>query len=229
MADEGVQRYLDGIESQHKTREKFMSHLSSILEKIDAATTVAASVPKEYHVHDAVGKQLDTTALYVGSDRRFPPVAIPGLDPLMSDTVFRQVVLARIIQNQWDGTEKNFREIWDATIGSELDAVYTDNQDMTISVDIAGSVEPIMVELILAGYIIPKPLGVGMNVSITEKVIADAEAAFHPPAFAATPAYNYGRISLHYPHNSEQQSSDTVMFGGAFYSNYGRITFPVCQ
>lgn len=254
MADEGVQRYLDGIESQHKTKPKYMTHLEKILEKIDAATIAAAGIPKAYHVHDAAGKQLDTTARYVGADRRFPPVAIPGIDPLLPDSIFRKVVLARIVQNQWDGTEEGFSEIWDATMGAELDAVYTDNQDMTISVDITGYTEPIMVELILAGYIVPKPLGVGINVNITEDVIADAEASFHP-TFAGLVACNSGRQALPCPYEapaedatqvlagcraafsgariglplyqSEQQSTDTVRVGAAFYANHARIAFPV--
>ena len=44
MSEPDVQRYLDGIESQHQ-RPRFMSTLRMILEKIDDATMVAKDMP----------------------------------------------------------------------------------------------------------------------------------------------------------------------------------------
>lgn len=219
MAD--IQRYLDGIESQHKTKEKFMSHLARILDMIDAGTSCAADMPRKFYIHEAVGKQLDTLALYIGGDRRFPPVSIPGIPPLLTDDVFRKVLLAKIIQNRWDGTEATFQEIWENTFRDEINATYFDNQDMTVTVDVYGHIEPIMVELVLAGYIIPVPMGVGLNTHITEKVIADAEAAF--PASLGMKFYsNFARIGLHYPRDPVEASAE-VMQGANFFANFARI------
>lgn len=43
-----------------------------------------------------------------------------------------------------------------------LRAVYHDNQDMTITVDLIGDYQPLDVELVLRGFIVPKPMGVTM-------------------------------------------------------------------
>ena len=251
MAEQDIQEYLDGIESQHKTAANYMSHLSKVLEYIDAAHMVAKDMPRDFYVHEAVGKQLDIVALNIGADRRFPPVSIPGLSPTLSDDVFRKVLLAKIIQNQWDGTEEHFQEIWDATMAGEMDAVYHDNQDMSMDVDISGYTEPVMVELILAGYIVPKPLGVKMKVTIRQETVADANANF-PASAGASLCGNQARIGIFYPmqqlsevetemkagccmpescakigipinFQSEQQDTDTVLYGASLPCNYARI------
>ncbi len=166
MAEPDIQRYLDDIGSQHQPQGRFMTHLTKILEKVDAAHGLAKEMPKYFFVKEAKGDQLDVVAKLVGSDRRFPPVPIPGYPPLLPDDIFRLVVLAKIAQNQWDGTNASYKKLWDDTLGDWMDATFVDNQDMTMNVNITGTVEPIMTELILAGYIIPKPMGVGMNVEI---------------------------------------------------------------
>ena len=191
MAEKDIQRYIDGIESQHKTRPKYIAHLSAMLEKVDAAHGAAKDMPAAFYVLQASGEQLDVIGINVGVDRRFPLVSIPGLPGKLSDSVYRKVILAKIVQNQWDGTEETFREIWDNTVGADgLDAYYQDNQDMTMDVMISGTMEPIMTELILAGYIFPKPLGVKVNVSVASTV--------EPPPihYGAAPVMNYARIKI---------------------------------
>lgn len=177
MAETDIQRYLDRVESQHKTKPRFMAHLTTLLKMLDGGHRAAKDIPSAFHVQEAIGNQLDVNGELVGVDRRFPPVSIPGLPALLSDETFRQVILSKIIRNQWDGTESAFHEIWDATLASQMDARYYDNQDMTVSVDIVGQIEPVMVELILAGYIIPKPMGVGMNVNIIVEAAAKSSLA----------------------------------------------------
>lgn len=228
MAEPDIQRYLDGIESQHKTKEKFMTHLTGVLEMIDAAHICSKDMPRAFYIHNAVGKQLDTVARYIGGDRRFPPVAIPGIPPLLTDDVFRKVLLAKIVQNQWDGTEETFREIWENTFRDEIDANYYDNQDMTMDVNVYGYTEPIMVELILAGYIIPKPNGVGLNVNIAERVVADENASFKP-TFATRHAVNSAKIGLHYPFEPAVESREELRAGSRAYANSGRIKLRLFQ
>ena len=91
----------------------------------------------------------------------------------LDDDTFRKVLLARIVQNGWDGTNERFKEMWDATVGGELDAVYRDNQDMSMDIHITGYTEPTMIEMILRGYIVPKPGGVGLNVELTDDTIIE--------------------------------------------------------
>lgn len=95
----------------------------------------------------------------------------------MNDDLFRYVLLAKIVQNSWDGTNENFKEIWDATMSGKMEASYYDNQDMSMDVKIAGPTEPLMVELLLHGYIVPKPLGVRMNINAIIEMVEDMSRA----------------------------------------------------
>ena len=173
MPEADIQRYLDGIESQHSTKPKYMAHVEALLKKIDATTGIVKDMPLTFYVHSAVGAQLDVLGEIVGVDRRFPPGSIPGLPALLDDSTFRNVILARIVQNQWDGSYQRYKEIWDATVGGVLDATYRDNQDMTMDIHITGYTEPTMIEMILRGYIIPKPMGVGLNVALSDEVVIE--------------------------------------------------------
>lgn len=220
MAEKDIQRYLDRIESQHKMKPRFMSHLTALLEMVDGAHRVAKDIPAAYDAHNAVGVQLDVVGKLVGVDRRFPPVAIPGLPSLLSDNAFRQVMLARIIQNHWDGTESTFQEIWDATMASQLKARYYDNQDMTISVEVIGQIEPVMVELILAGYIIPKPMGVGMNVNIIVEVRDESSRA------GAVATLDDARLSCPMDYWPDRATDDVAQAGASMCANSG---FAVCS
>ena len=163
--------YLDNVESQHRTKERFIATLSAILTMIDHGTETAEEMPLDFYVQNAIGAQLDVLGEIIGADRRFPPVTIPGYPEMLNDDLFRYVLLAKIIQNSWDGTNESFRDIWDATMSGKIDASYYDNQDMSMDVRVTSPIEPLMVELLLHGYIIPKPLGVRMNIN----AILDAE------------------------------------------------------
>lgn len=171
MAD--IQRYLDRVESQHRTKPRFMATLEAVLTPVDDVCTVIKDMPRLFHVKEAVGAQLDIDGGIVGVDRRFPPIQIPGLPATLDDETFRKILLSRIVQNQWDGTNETFISIWKDAVGDYLDASYYDNQDMSMDVHITGQTEPALIEMILRGYIIPKPMGVGVNVKLTDGVYAD--------------------------------------------------------
>lgn len=195
-----IQRYLDGIESQHKTKPRYTATLTNILEKVDDAHGTMRMMPIAFYVHKAVGVQLDVIAELVGCNRKFPPVPIPGMEPTLNDDAFRTVILSKIIQNQWDGTNEGFHEIWQQTMQGVMDAKYTDNQDMSVSVDIRGWLQPVITELLLFGYIVPKPAGVQLNVTVTSETDADANiGAKMLGAYAATRAS--------YPYLAEKNTS----------------------
>lgn len=182
MADPDIKRYLKGIGSQHQPMPRFMAHLTRILEKLDAAHGIAKDLPQKFHVMTAEGKQLDAIAVSVGVDRKSIPAGIFDGTELDDDT-FRKIILAKIAQNQWDGTFETFRDLWDATLGSWLDAEFTDNQDMTVSVGISGSLSPLMSSLVLGGYIIPKPMGVELFITYNSDIIVSADTDYLPVVF----------------------------------------------
>ena len=182
MADPDIKRYLRGIGSQHQTQPRFMAHLSRILEKIDAVHGIAKDMPEKFYVMTAEGDQLDAIAVSVGTDRRSLPSGVFGGSDLDDDS-FRKIILAKIAQNQWDGTFETFRDLWAATLGSWLDAEFTDNQDMTVSVDISGSLSPMMSSLVLGGYIIPKHMGVELFITYNSNIIVSADTDYLPVVF----------------------------------------------
>lgn len=246
MQEPDIQRYLDSIGS-HNVKPRFMATLQAILEKIDAGTMVAKDIPLEFYVQSAKGQQLDLLGQIVGADRRFPPVTVPGYPETLPDDLFRMVILAKIVQNQWDGTGDGFREIWESTLDSIMDATYYDNQDMTMDAAIEGELEPLMVEMILHGYILPKPMGVRMNVGVTSKTkekstwaqclatldylrckagidyMSDkntSDGAFADTVCAA--AYGYALAPI--PRSNEQPDPITGYSGAVGIANYARIT-----
>lgn len=177
MAEKDIQRYLDGIESQHKTKPRYMACVTALLEKVDPAHAAAKDMPAAFSVYDGVGAQLDVVGEIVGVDRKFPPVNIPGMPVYLDDDSYRQVILSKIIQNQWDGTYGQFKEMAAATLAKTLNARYRDNQNMTMGVSIEGQLSPIMVELLVRGYILPKPMGVGMEINVIDGTTEDSSWA----------------------------------------------------
>lgn len=208
-----IQRYLDGIESQHKTKPRFMATLSALLEKVDDVHATMRLMPLAFYVHKAVGAQLDVVAELVGCNRNFPPVPIPGVSPILDDDAFRTVILSKIIQNQWDGTNEGFQEIWQQTMQGVIDAKYTDNQDMSVSVDVRGQLQPVITELLLFGYIVPKPAGVQLNVTVTSETEADANASF-PASAGAKMLGAYASTRAAYPYLAKKNTGLEFLAGG---------------
>lgn len=250
MAD--IQRYLDKVESQHRTKPRFMAHLEALLTPIDDVCTVIKDMPRQFHVKDAVGAQLDVDGGIVGVDRRFPPIQIPGLPPALDDETFRKILLSRVVQNQWDGTNETFISIWKDAVGDYLDASYYDNQDMSMDVHITGQTEPALIEMILRGYIIPKPMGVGVNVELTDGVYADGGDPIKGGAVVSLDdlyagirnhidtssedeeilssgsavAYNSADIGIRNYLDTSSEAEDSINQGCRAYANQARISIP---
>ncbi|MBR2226759.1 MAG: DUF2612 domain-containing protein [Bacteroidales bacterium] len=252
MADVDIQRYLDDIESQHASKPKYMAHVTALLEKVDDVTRVVKDMPQAFYVREAVGAQLDVDGGMVGVDRRFPPVSIPGMPALLDDDTFRKVILARIVQNGWDGTNERFKEMWDATVGGELDATYRDNQDMTMDIHITGYTEPTMIEMILRGFIVPKPGGVGLNVELTDDTILeggvlnadtdiysdsakvgvnnhlDTETEATPPMYAGSrPSSSSSKMGVHCHIDVDTEALESMLTGCCASASSARILIPL--
>ncbi len=167
MADsKDIQRYLDRTESQHIIKPKYIAAVTALLEKLDAAHGIAKNIPGYFDVATAVGEQLDVIGEIVGVRRKAIPLYVPNVTDVPEDDLYRTIILTRIIQNSWDGTNEGFYEIWDEYARSLFDISYLDNQDMSIDVTIHGEVDNAIADLIAYGYIIPKPMGIKVNTSI---------------------------------------------------------------
>ena len=166
-----IERYLDNITSQHKVRPRFMAELTKILEKIDPVHEIAFRIPELFSIDKAEGKQLNVVAELANISRAIPTDQLPA-GTVITDEQYRQLVRIKTASNNWDGTNIGLREIWNESLGKWYSAVYDDNQDMTISVSINGDIDPVIKTLMTSGMILPKPVGVSMQVSANEEAAA---------------------------------------------------------
>ena len=83
--------------------------------------------------------------------------------PLITDSVFRTMIKARIVQNVWKGNVLELYDMWKNLFPENLGIQIQDLQDMSYNIVLVGQYTGLMRELIMHGYIIPKPEGVRIN------------------------------------------------------------------
>lgn len=84
-------------------------------------------------------------------------------DSMITDSVFRTMIKARIVQNVWKGNVLDLYEMWANLFPENLGIQIQDLQDMSYNIVLVGQYTDLMRELIMHGYIIPKPEGVRIN------------------------------------------------------------------
>lgn len=178
--------YLEKITSAHISRTRFMAWLKALLELVCAAGTLAEGMDAAFFVENAVGKQLDMIGAVVGISRELPFSSAHITDGVMADTEYRNAILAKILRNQWDGTNGSLPLLWQAVYPS-LQMEYTDNQDMTMTVTVRGAISNELSEMIQAGMIVPVPAGVGVTYIIYNSEIPPAEL------YTGTGLYEFGQ------------------------------------
>ena len=155
--------YLALVTSQYKDKTKFIAWLTANLDIVDDISTTIAGLDGNYDVDSAVGYQLDVIGLLVGVDRLLTIQPSDGSSPLVDDTTYRFLIKAKIAQNHWDGTIPELYNIWRAPFPLNTIKIQ-DNQDMTFSIlFVSQSYTTLQRQLISAGYIMPKPEGVGVT------------------------------------------------------------------
>lgn len=190
-----IKRYLDRTESQHIIRPKYVAAVTALLEKLDAAHGIAKNIPGLFDVATAVGEQLDVLGDIVGVKRKAIPLYVPNVTDVPNDDLYRIIILSKIIQNNWDGTNEGFYDIWEATAATLFPVIYNDNQDMSIDVTILGEVDDHIADLIAYGYIIPKPMGVKTNTSILVENKPGEEQLYAGTAMYEADIFNLGTIT----------------------------------
>lgn len=160
-----IQSYLDLITSQHKTKPKFNAWLSAALSTVYDGMSATDSINAAFDIESAEGSQLDVIGEILGRSRYLPFQPGNGSPPTLSDDNYRISLKAKVIQNGWDGTIPSIYSIW-YSLFSDLTMNIVDNQNMTMSVliDSNNQMDPVITEMIAAGYIIPKPAGVGLKI-----------------------------------------------------------------
>lgn len=85
-----------------------------------------------------------------------------SVSPVLNDDDYRLILKAKIIKNQWKGTKQELYDFW-AQYFPQYPIIIQDNQNMTQTVMIYGMTPGIQQELVVNGYIVPKPAGVRIN------------------------------------------------------------------
>lgn len=157
-----VNKYLDNITSQHRTKPKYMEWLKRNLNIIDNIYNVTKTIDPQFDIDYAIGKQLDILGETIGRERVLTFQPLNGHDPVLDDNTYRLVLKAKIAMNMWDGTIPQAYKIWD-NIFKDIGLQIEDNQDMSFNAYVTGYVNQIRQDLIQNGYIVPKPEGVRVN------------------------------------------------------------------
>lgn len=180
--------YTSLITSQHRHKPKFKSMVSAVAGAFDEVRTVFEQIVQSYDLDVAVGDQLDAIGLWVGLSRYIStPLAVyfsldtAGLgfdqgnwkgpyDPdtgltRLDDSTYRTMIRAKIGANNWDGTAGGMLAIFQrAFSGTGALPFVIDNQDMTMTVCLAGASPPALLKSLLThGYLPLKPAGVKVN------------------------------------------------------------------
>ncbi|MBY4733997.1 DUF2612 domain-containing protein [Cupriavidus pauculus] len=193
MAD--ISQYTGLITSEHNKRPKFMAVVETLAEPMVDLQNVLSAMPGKFDLDNAVGDQLDTIGLWVGISRDVPvpltsvyfSLDIDGLgfdqgswkgpfDPdagltRLDDDTYRLVIRAKIGANHWDGTLESSKAILDSIFGGGTFVFIQDNQDMSMTIGIAGVIPSAVFLAVLANGLIPlKPEGVRINIVIVTTV-----------------------------------------------------------
>ncbi|WP_206922989.1 DUF2612 domain-containing protein [Alicyclobacillus suci] len=153
-----IQKYLNLITSEHQNKPKFNAWLSAALNKVDDGITAANSIPTAFDIDTAVGVQLDILGQAIGQLRDIG-VPLTSASSILDDDHYRLVLKAKIARNQWDGTIGQIYDIWNGAFpNSALQII--DNQDMSMQAVVTNLTDNLSTELVTAGLIIPKPMGV---------------------------------------------------------------------
>lgn len=193
MAD--ISQYTGLITSEHNQKPKFMAVVEALAGTMVDQQNLLASMPGKFDLDNAVGDQLDTIGIWVGISRDVPVPLIgiyfsfdtdgigfdqgswkgpfdpdAGLTRLDDDT-YRLVIRAKIGANHWDGTLGASKSILDSIFGGGTFVFIQDNQDMSMTVAIAGAIPSAVFLSLLKNGVIPlKPEGVRIDVVVVTTV-----------------------------------------------------------
>jgi len=166
--------YLDKITSAHISRPRYMAWLKALLELVCDAGTCTEAMDEAFYIETASGAQLDVIGNIVGISRKLPFTSQYVGDGIMADPEYRNAIKAKILFNQWDGTNGGLPLLWQAIYPS-LQMTFHDNQNMSMNIEVRGSVSNELSEMIQAGMIVPVPAGVSVTYTIYNSEIPAVE------------------------------------------------------
>lgn len=100
--------------------------------------------------------------------------AATDLTAVANDDIYRLILRARIAEAHFDGTVPSILQIFQTIFGKTGIVFFiSDNQNMSCALTVFGATDSITRDLIMGGYVVPRPEGVNMSVQIpSTKVMA---------------------------------------------------------
>lgn len=179
--------YQDLITSEQRDKPNFMSKLTANLQQGTDATNLLDNIYQCFDldninienplfipsyitgyvssvsiIHLTNGAQLDILGSLIGMSRIVDFNPADGSSSTLTDADYKTILKAKIAKNIWSGQIADLVQLWQILFPGTLIFV-TDNQNMTMTVMLAGSFTAMTQDLITHGYIVPKPAGVGIN------------------------------------------------------------------
>lgn len=182
MKDIGsVDDYMNLVTSEYAEAEKFNTMLYTFLEKNLDTVFLGMDMAEGgfFNLEVAYGDQLDKLGELVNVSRILP-ISDPDIPPVLDDDLYRKVIKARILANHWDGTLEGLFKILNA-IFPDVAFEIIDNQNMTMNILVIDpNISPTDSALIVNGFILPKPSGVGVTYQIQTNALFgfDADTSF---------------------------------------------------
>ncbi len=156
--------YVRLVTSQYQLSTKMLAWLEANLSLFQDVAACAASFAQAFDLDVAVGAQLDILGNIIGVSRTVPFQPTGDVSPVLDDATYRLLLRAKIAGNHWDGRLQSLIEAWQQILPGSL-LIVNDHQDMTVDFYIGASLTSILKDLILNGYILPRPQAVLYNIS----------------------------------------------------------------
>ena len=165
-----IEEYLNLITSEHRDKPKFQAFVRLLLTPIINLQILNHEMMSILNLNTSKGDQLDKIGDILGLPRQVNFQPTGGISSILNDDYYRLILKAKVAKNQWDGTKQGLYDLW-KNLFPENPVLIVDRQNMTATVVVVGLTDSLSRELILNGYIVPKPVGVRYEYGFTDRPI----------------------------------------------------------
>ncbi|MDQ2804788.1 MAG: DUF2612 domain-containing protein, partial [Pseudomonadota bacterium] len=146
--------YLALPTSEYRQSANFLAWLAVPIGRLADASACLDSFPAGLDLATAVGAQLDLLGQLVGQARTVGFQPTNGVSPVLDDATYRLLLMARVAQNEWNGTIDGLQGVWQTLFpGGRI--VIVDAQNMSATIVLSGAFSSIIQDLVSNGYIVP--------------------------------------------------------------------------
>ena len=157
--------YLRLVTSEYQISTRMLAWLQANLRLFQDIVACSQFVGVSLSLSQAFGAQLDLLGTIVGAARTVPFQPSNSVSPILDDGTYRTLLQAVVAQNHWDGTLDGLLTSWQTIFPGGL-LIVDDLQNMTVNIYLAAPLSSILQDLVLKGYILPRPQGVLYNITL---------------------------------------------------------------